>query len=129
MTTLMLQMRRLGSPLSWPYKGKEAVKGHGWSDSRAWAHLEATPSSPRTVAPSSLTLCPFLKQPASVPLLMLFCQTPGVPTPTGQLLQLLQAQLKHFLWKTFLIPTEKEFLPPLGFPHTLHAPVGLYEGT
>lgn len=79
------------------------------------------------MAPCTLTLCLFLSiqvLPASVPLLLLF-SLPRVPIPTGKLLCFLQAQHKDFLWKTLLIPTEKEFLLPLGFPHPLHTLVGL----
>ena len=63
-------------------------------------------------------LCPFLNKltlPTPVPLLTLFCLL-GVLLPTGQLLCFLQVQLKHLLWKAFLIPTGKCVLPPQGFP-------------
>lgn len=52
--------------------------------------------------------------PVSVPLPML-SSLPGVLVPTGQVLHFLQAQLRHLLWKAFLIP------------QSLHVLVGLYE--
>lgn len=76
-------------------------------------------------------LYPFLHMltlPTSVLLLILF-GLPEVLSPTGQLLCFLQVQLKHLLWKAFLIPTGKNVLPPQGSPHSLHSLVGLYEST
>lgn len=49
---LISKIWRPGSTLNWTSNKRKTFIGHGWSDSRAWAHLEATlSSSPRTMVP------------------------------------------------------------------------------